>query len=133
MTSKVVYKGNLRTQCIHLQSGSEINTDAPTDNNGKGELFSPTDTVATGLASCMITVMGIKAEQSDIAFNNISADVLKVMKSNPRQIGEIHITFHIQESWNDKEKAIMERTAFTCPVAKSLHPDLKQEIIFNYS
>ena len=91
MTSKVLYKGNLRTECIHLKSNSQICTDAPTDNNGKGESFSPTDLVATSLASCMITVMGIKAAQSEIAFSEISASVIKVMGTNPRRIVKIKI------------------------------------------
>ncbi len=95
MTSKVFYQGNLRTKCVHLKSGNEIITDAPIDNFGKGEGFSPTDTVATALASCMITVMGIKANQLKIDFKNISADVEKIMSSNPRRISEIRVNINL--------------------------------------
>lgn len=132
MTSKVHYKGNLRTECEHVKSGSVVCTDAPTDNNGKGELFSPTDLVATALASCMITVMGIKANQSDISFNNVSASVVKVMGSDPRRIIESKIEVSIDEKWTTKEKKIMESTGRNCPVAKSLHPDMIQNITFIY-
>ena len=91
MTSKVYYEGNLRTKCVHLKSGNEIITDAPVDNSGKGEAFSPTDTVATALASCMVTVMAIKAEQLGVSFVNVSADVGKIMSVNPRRISKISI------------------------------------------
>jgi putative redox protein len=124
MTSKVVYKGNLRTEAQHIASKSLIYTDAPIDNNGKGQLFSPTDLVATALASCMITVMGIKAEQSNIPFVNVEAEILKVMAADPRRIEEIKISFLIHEPWDAKQRKIMERTAETCPVAYSLHADL---------
>ncbi|MDA8885964.1 OsmC family protein [Bacteroidia bacterium] len=132
MTSKVLYKGNLRTECIHLKSNSQICTDAPTDNNGKGESFSPTDLVATSLASCMITVMGIKAAQSEIAFSEISASVIKVMGTNPRRIVKIKIDIEVGETWTYREKKIMENTANTCPITKSLHPDIVQDISFIY-
>ncbi len=133
MTSNVEYIKNLSTSCTHIKSGSQILTDAPTDNNGKGEKFSPTDLVATSLAACMLTVMGIKAEEDKISFQNISASVEKIMESNPRRISEIKIIMSIGEVWSKKEKSIMERTACTCPVAKSLHPDLLQEIEFIYT
>ena len=132
MTSKVNYKGNLRTECVHLKSNSLICTDAPPDNNGKGESFSPTDLVATTLASCMITVMGIKAAQSDIGFSKISATVLKVMGTNPRRIVKIKVDIEVGEKWTSKEKRIMEKTANTCPITKSLHPDIVQDISFIY-
>jgi putative redox protein len=133
MTSNVEYIKNLSTSCTHIKSGSQILTDAPTDNNGKGEKFSPTDLVATSLAACMLTVMGIKAEEDKIGFQNVSAAVEKIMESNPRRISEIKIIISIGEVWSKKEKSIMERTARTCPVAKSLHPDLLQEIEFVYT
>jgi uncharacterized OsmC-like protein len=131
-TSKVTYLGELRTSSIHLQSGSEIISDAPIDNNGKGEAFSPTDTVANGLASCMFTVMGIKAREMGVDFSGSTADVTKVMAAEPRRISEIHVTFNMSIEADDKTKTILERTALTCPVHYSLHPDIKREIVFNW-
>lgn len=131
-TSKVTYLGELRTSSVHLQSGSEIISDAPIDNNGKGEAFSPTDTVANGLASCMFTVMGIKAREMGIDFSGSTADVTKVMAAEPRRISEIHVTFNMSIEVDDKTKTILERTALTCPVHYSLHPDIKREIVFNW-
>jgi uncharacterized OsmC-like protein len=131
-TSKVTYLGELRTSSIHLQSGSEIISDAPVDNNGKGEAFSPTDTVANGLASCMFTVMGIKANDLGVDFSGSTAEVTKVMAAEPRRISEIHITFHMNLVADDKTKTILERTGMTCPVHYSLHPDIKKEIVFNW-
>lgn len=131
-TSKVTYLGDLRTSSIHLQSSSEIISDAPLDNNGKGEAFSPTDTVANGLASCMFTVMGIKARDLGVDFSGSTAEVTKVMAADPRRISEIHITFSMNLSVDEKTKTILERTANTCPVMFSLHPDIKKEISFNW-
>ena len=133
MTSIVTYDANLRTTCVHLQSGSPIQTDAPTDNKGKGERFSPTDLIATGLGACMITTMGIKAETMDIALNGAKVEVTKVMVSDPRRIGKIvaHVTIpslHL----DDKTKEILERVARTCPVERSLHPDVELDIAFNW-
>jgi len=115
-----------------LQSGSEIISDAPIDNNGKGEAFSPTDTVANGLASCMFTVMGIKARDLEVDFSNSTAEVTKIMGTEPRRITEIHVTFNMNVVVDDKTKTILERTAMTCPVFYSLHPDIKKEIVFNW-
>ncbi|MEY2739465.1 MAG: hypothetical protein RL259_1374 [Bacteroidota bacterium] len=131
-TSKVTYLGDLRTSSIHLQSGSVIVSDAPLDNNGKGEAFSPTDTVANGLASCMFTVMGIKARDLDIDLSGATAEVTKIMGTEPRRITEIHVTFHFSIHPDDKIKTILERTAMTCPVFYSLHPEIKKEIVFNW-
>jgi uncharacterized OsmC-like protein len=131
-TSKVTYLGDLRTSSIHLQSGSQIISDAPLDNNGKGEAFSPTDTVANGLASCMFTVMGIKARELEFDFSGATAEVTKVMAAEPRRISEIHVTFHMRVAADDKTKTILERTAMTCPVHHSLHPDIKKVIVFNW-
>jgi uncharacterized OsmC-like protein len=131
-TSKVTYLGDLRTSSIHLQSGSEIISDAPIDNNGKGEAFSPTDTVANGLASCMFTVMGIKARDLEVDFSNSTAEVTKIMGTEPRRIKEIHVTFNMNLVADDKTKTILERTAMTCPVFYSLHPEIKKEIVFNW-
>ena len=132
MTSKVTYLGELRTSSIHIQSGSEIITDAPTDNNGKGEAFSPTDTVANGLASCMMTVMGIKARDLEIDLTNSTAEVTKIMGTEPRRITEIHVKFDMAFSVDQRMKLILERTAMTCPVLNSLHPNIKKEITFNW-
>ena len=132
MTSKVFYQGNLRTKCVHLKSGNEIITDAPIDNFGKGEGFSPTDTVATALASCMITVMGIKANQLKIDFKNISADVEKIMSSNPRRISEIRVNINLPLKISQKDKNIIERAGDNCPIHNSLDPKLKRVIKYNW-
>jgi uncharacterized OsmC-like protein len=131
-TSKVTYLGDLRTSSIHLASGSEIISDAPVDNNGKGEAFSPTDTVANALASCMFTVMGIKARDLDVNFSNATAEVTKIMGTEPRRITEIQVTFNMNIAVSDKNKTILEKTAMTCPVFNSLHPDIKKEVVFNW-
>ena len=131
-TSKVTYLGDLRTSSIHLQSGTEIISDAPLDNNGKGEAFSPTDTVANALASCMFTVMGIKAREMNVDFSGSKAEVTKIMVAEPRRISEIHIDFSMNLNADEKTKIILERTAITCPVYFSLHPDIKKVIVFNW-
>ena len=132
ITSKVVYLGELRTEAIHIQSNTTIYTDAPKDNHGKGEMFSPTDLVATALASCMISIMGIVAMKEGInTVDGTVAEVTKIMIAEPRRIGEIHIKLIFpKKEYTDKEKKIYEHAAQTCPVAKSLHPDLKQVIEF---
>lgn len=132
MTSKVVYTGNLRTECTHLRSGSVIETDAPTDNRGKGERFSPTDLVATALAACIVTTMGIAGDTHGIDIDGTVCEVEKIMISDPRRIGEIkvNITMPAGKSYSEKERLVLERAAHTCPVAKSLHPDLKETISF---
>lgn len=133
ITSKIKYLGNLRTEATHLKSNSKIVTDAPTDNNGKGEAFSPTDTVATGLASCMITIMGIQANTSNINLNFVEADITKVMSASPRKISEVIIVFNFGNTiYTEKEKTILKNAAKTCPVALSLNPDIKQTISFNF-
>jgi len=132
MTSKVTYLGNLRTESTHIKSQNKFITDAPTDNNGKGEAFSPTDTIATGLASCMLTVMGIKARDLEVDITGASAEVTKIMASDPRRIAEIKITLSLPCKADTKAKQILERTANTCPVHYSLHPDIKKEITFNW-
>lgn len=132
MTSKITYLGDLRTSSIHLQSGSEIISDAPTDNNGKGEAFSPTDTVANALGSCMFTVMGIKAQDLNVDLSNSTAEITKIMAADPRRISEIHVVFNFSIETDVKNRIILERTAMTCPVYFSLHPDIKKEITFNW-
>lgn len=132
MTSKVIYQGNLRTKSTHLKSGDSFFTDAPVDNNGKGEAFSPTDTVATGLASCMLTVMGIKAEQMKVNIESTSAEITKTMASEPRRISKIEVRVHFPKAYDPKTRKILEHTAKTCPVSQSLHPDIEQCISFRY-
>lgn len=133
MTSKVFYQGNLRTKCIHLKSGNEIITDAPVDNFGKGEAFSPTDSVATALASCMITVMAIKANQLNIEFKNISSDVKKIMSANPRRISEIRIVINLPINVSPEEKVILEKAGDNCPIHNSLDPRLKRVVKYNWA
>ncbi len=130
--STVEYKGDLRTEAIHLDSGEWIHTDAPKDHEGKGEAFSPTDLVATSLASCMITVMGIKAKQHGINMVGTTADVVKEMAADPRRISTIRINIHFLNNYSDKERILLERTANTCPVRNSLSDELAVEIHFNY-
>ena len=128
MTSSVVYKGALRTTCTHLRSSSAIETDAPVDNNGRGERFSPTDLLATSLATCMLTVMGIKAKTMGFDLDDMKVDVEKIMKSDPRRVGGIHLTFSIPEKLkklDDRQKTVLKHTADTCPVYKSIHPDIE--------
>ena len=132
MTSKVTYLGGLRTSSIHIQSGTEILSDAPVDNNGKGEAFSPTDTVANGLATCMMTIMGIKARDLGIDLTGTTAEVVKIMNAEPRRIGAIEIVFQIQGTDDQKSKTILERAGMTCPVFLSLHPDVEKRITFNW-
>ncbi len=132
MTSKVIYTGNLRTEAEHLKSGAKIITDAPTDNHGKGEAFSPTDSVATALASCMLTVMGIKAEDLKVSLKGTTAEVTKTMAANPRRISKVEITITFPETYSEKLQKILEHTARTCPVLESLHPDMEKVITFNY-
>ena len=132
MTSKVTYTGELRTICTHLRSGNEFITDAPIDNNGLGQAFSPTDTVATALASCMLTVMGIKARDFSLDLTNSSAEVTKIMAANPRRISEIAIKLQLPSNVSEKNRKILQHTANTCPVIQSLHPEIKKEISFNW-
>ena len=132
MTSKVTYLGDLRTSSIHTQSGSEIISDAPLDNKGKGEAFSPTDTVANALASCMMTVMGIKAHVLEIDMSGAVASVTKIMNAEPRRIGAIEISFEMNIDVDQKSKNILERTAMTCPVFLSLNTEIEKRITFNW-
>jgi putative redox protein len=132
MTSTVVYQGDLRTMATHLQSGSVIETDAPIDNNGKGERFSPTDLVATALASCVLTIIGIAARSHGFKIEGTKCSVTKIMVTDPRRIGEIivRMEFPKENEYDSKTQAIIERAALTCPVFESLHPELKKTIEF---
>jgi len=133
MTATVTYESNLRTTCLHLQSGSVFETDAPTDNKGKGERFSPTDLIATGLGACLITTMCIKAESMNIQLDGAKVEVTKVMVSDPRRIGKI-IVHATMPALNLDEKTIeiLERVGRTCPVERSLHPDVELDIQFKW-
>ena len=125
------YLGELRVSSTHLASNTEIITDAPVDNNGKGESFSPTDLVATALGTCMITVMGIYAEKNGILMPNVYSRTNKVMSSTPRKISKLKIEIIFGDNQlSEVEKQCLKDVALNCPVAKSLHPDLKQEIEF---
>ena len=129
-TSTVKYLGSLRTEGTHTRSGKVFVSDAPLDNNGKGEAFSPTDLCATSLASCAMTIMGIKANNTGINLGEINADVFKVMESNPRRISEIRITFQVAGEYTEDEKRSLELAGRHCPVSKSLHPELVQDMQF---
>ena len=134
MTSTVIYEGDLRTVATHQQSGTVNETDAPVDNQGKGERFSPSDLVATALGSCMLTIMGIKARDLQIDLRGTKIEIQKIMKSEPRRIGEILLRFHFPESLHldEKQKVILERAAHTCPVIYSINPDIKVNVVFNW-
>lgn len=129
----VEYHGELRCEGTHVRSKRTVLTDAPLDNNGKAEAFSPTDLLCTSLASCMITIMGITAEQKGIQLGKISAGIVKVMASDPRRVIEIQIDFTMEDcNYSEKEKSILKNAALACPVAKSLHPDIRQIIEFTF-
>ena len=132
-TIRTIYSGNLRTEALHVKSGQKIITDAPIDNKGKGEAFSPTDLLCASLGSCMLTVMGIAANTHQINIEGTSIKITKIMTSNPRKIAEVIVEFTFQgKNYSEKEKKILEISALTCPVALSLHPELKQTVLFFY-
>ncbi|MEO9966142.1 MAG: OsmC family protein [Reichenbachiella sp.] len=131
-TLKNEYLGNLRTEGLHIPSGNKIITDAPVDNMGKGEAFSPTDLMTFSLSACMMTIMGQVADREKIDMSGLKTDITKVMAANPRRVAEIHISF----AWpnlvlSDKQKTMLINAARTCPVAQSIHPDIKLEVTFN--
>jgi putative redox protein len=134
MTATVVYKGDLRCECTHLQSGTVTETDAPTDNRGKGERFSPTDTLCVALATCIVTTMALKANDMNINLADTKIDVTKHMLSDPRRIGKIDVILNFPASLNldEKDKTILKRVGDNCPVAKSLHPDLEVNIEYSW-
>lgn len=135
MTSTVIYKGALRTEMQHVQSGSIIENDAPVDNHGKGERFSPTDMVATALGSCMLTTMGIKAQTLSIDLTGTTVEITKIMKLEPRRIGGIkaYVTFPAGITDDEHLRELLERTARTCPVERSMHPDMELDFKFTWS
>lgn len=132
MTSLVTYVGELRTTSTHLQSGTEILSDAPTDNHGKGEAFSPTDLVANALGSCMLSIMAIKSKDLNVDLIGSTAAITKVMQSEPRKIAKILVALNMSVAADAKTKTILERAAMTCPVFLSLHPDIEKDVTFNW-
>lgn len=130
MTASIIYKGNLRCEAEHLQSKSTIETDAPTDNRGKGERFSPTDLLCVSLATCMLTTMGIKAADMKVDITGAKADVTKHMASDPRRVAKIEVSVSLPGNGDEKERLILEKTGNNCPVAKSVHPDI--ELVLQY-
>jgi putative redox protein len=131
--ASVEYLGGLRTEATHLKSTNRITTDAPIDNNGKGEAFSPTDLVSAALSSCMMTIMGMVAEREGVDMKGLKAEVVKVMSANPRRIAEIKINFsHSNLVATDVQKQKLKNAALTCPVALSLSSELKQTVIFSF-
>jgi len=134
MTASIIYKGDLRCECTHLQSGTLIETDAPTDNRGKGERFSPTDTLCIALATCIVTTMALKANDMNIILAGTKIDVTKHMIADPRRIGKIDIVLHFDSILHleEKDKTILKRVGDNCPVAKSLQPDLEIDITYNW-
>jgi putative redox protein len=135
MTAKVIYLGELRTEATHIASGNSFITDAPVDNQGKGEAFSPTDSVCAALASCMLTIMGIYCQSRNISITGASVQVIKKMAANPRRIAGIELQFKVLNSAHieEQDKKNLEKAAVSCPVALSLHPEISQEITFEWS
>lgn len=132
-TIQTTYLGNLRTEATHIQSGNKLITDAPSDNNGKGEAFSPTDLLATSLGSCIFTIMGIKAEQHNFSIEGAKAKSWKIMNINPRRVGEIKIEFDFSMcQLSDKQKKLLQNVVKTCPVSLSVHSEIKQNISFKF-
>lgn len=133
ITVETKYLGELRTEARHVRSGNKLITDPPIDNQGKGEAFSPTDLLATSLGSCMMTLIGIASRTHHFNVDGTQVRITKIMAENPRRVHEVIVEFDFPaNNFTDKEKTIIENAAKTCPVAKSLHPDLKQTIIYNY-
>jgi uncharacterized OsmC-like protein len=132
-TSTIEYISGLRTKATHLRSGEYFITDAPLDNKGKGEAFSPTDTLATALGTCAVTIIGIAANEHGFNIDGTKIDVTKIMASNPRRVSEVIVEFNFPDvDYTDKQKKIIEKAAYSCPVYQSLHPDLKKVFVFNF-
>lgn len=131
-TIETVYLGGLRTEATHVQSGTKIITDAPTDNQGKGEAFSPTDLLSASLASCMLTIMGIKARTNGIDIDGTTCSITKIMAADPRRVAEIVIKFKFPKAYDEKDRLLLERSALTCPVYYSVHEDLKKTVDFGW-
>jgi len=131
-TIETIYLGGLRTEATHVQSGTKIITDAPVDNQGKGEAFSPTDLLTASLGSCMLTIMGIKARASNIDIDGTTCSITKIMAADPRRVAEIVINFKFPKEYSEKEQQLLERSALTCPVYYSVHEDLKKTVTFGW-
>lgn len=133
ITSQIIYEGNLRTRSVHIRSQQQIITDAPVDNMGQGEAFSPTDLMATSFGNCMLTIMGIAARTHHFTIDGTRAEITKIMASNPRRIAEIKVELTFPpNNYPEKVKKILRQASKTCPVALSLHPDIKQHVIFHF-
>lgn len=132
MTSKITYLGELRTTSVHLQSGTEILSDAPTDNHGKGEAFSPTDLVANSLGTCMVSIMAIKSKDLNVDLIGSTVEITKIMNPEPRKIAKIVVVLNMSIAADEKTRSILERVAMNCPVLLSLHPDIEKEVTFNW-
>lgn len=134
MTAEIVYKGALRCEATHLQSSTLIETDAPSDNKGKGEKFSPSDLLAAALGTCIITTIGIKTETWEVNLTHTRLEVTKIISGDPRRVGEIKVDIYLPATvhLDEQQKRLLEKIAETCPVAKSLHPDLKQTVLFHW-
>ena len=132
MTSKITYVGDLRTSSVHLQSGTEILSDAPTDNHGKGEAFSPTDLVANALGSCMISIMAIKSKDMNVDLTGSTIEITKIMQPEPRKIAKIIVVFNMSIAADEKTRTILERVAMNCPVLLSLNTDIEKDVTFNW-
>ncbi len=134
MTAQIIYRGDLRCECTHLQSCTKIETDAPTDNRGKGERFSPTDTVCVALATCMITTMAIRSSDMNIDISGATADVSKHMAANPRRISQIDVTINLPAlQLEEKDRSYLQHIGDNCPVVKSLNPEIKLNVVYNWS
>lgn len=132
MTSKITYLGELRTTSVHLQSGTEILSDAPTDNHGKGEAFSPTDLVANSLGTCMVSIMAIKSKDLNVDLTGSTVEITKIMQAEPRKIAKIVVVLNMSITADEKTRTILERVAMNCPVLLSLHPDIEKDVTFNW-
>ena len=131
-TVETTYVGGFRTENVHLQSGTQIITDAPTDNQGKGEAFSPTDLLATSLGTCMLTTMAIRTAKNDIDMDGAKCSITKIMAANPRRVSEVVVKFTFPKAYTDEQKRLLEDAALTCPVYYSLHPDLVKTVDFGW-
>ncbi len=132
MTASITYTGNLRCKAEHIQSKSTMETDAPTDNKGKGEKFSPTDLLCVSLATCMLTTMAIKANELQVDITNATADVTKHMLGDPRRVGKIEVSVILPGIESEKNKKILEKVGDNCPVMKSIHPDIELSLKYNW-
>ena len=134
MTASIIYHGDLRCQATHLQSGTVIESDAPTDNRGKGEKFSPTDLLCVSLGTCIITTIALKARELSLGVSDTRIEVTKHMLNDPRRVGQIDVIVKFPSSLSveEKDKTVLERTGNNCPVARSIHPDIKANISYEW-